>query len=41
MKEGAKWRLYIPPSWLTRTRGRAAFPPHSNAVFDIELLKVL
>lgn len=41
MKEGAKWRLYIPSELAYGARAAGSIPPHSTLVFDIELLKVL
>lgn len=41
MKEGAKWRLYIPSNLAYGARAAGSIPPHSTLVFDIELIKVL
>lgn len=41
MKEGAKWRLYIPSELAYGARAAGSIPPHSTLVFDIELIKVL
>ncbi|MEW9799364.1 FKBP-type peptidyl-prolyl cis-trans isomerase [Alteromonas sp. CYL-A6] len=42
MKEGAKWRLYIPHHLAYGEQGAGgAIPPYSTLVFDIELLDVL
>lgn len=41
MKEGAKWRLYIPSELAYGGRAAGSIPPHSALIFDIELLKVL
>ena len=42
MKEGAKYRFYIPYNLAYGERGAgAAIPPFSALVFDVELLKVL
>ena len=41
MKEGAKWRLYIPADLAYGGRAAGSIPPHSTLIFDIELLKVL
>ncbi len=41
MKEGAKWRLYIPSELAYGGRAAGSIPPHSTLVFDIELLKVM
>ncbi len=42
MKEGAKWKLYVPHHLAYGEQGAgAAIPPYSTLVFDIELLDVL
>ncbi|MBQ4376210.1 MAG: FKBP-type peptidyl-prolyl cis-trans isomerase, partial [Bacteroidales bacterium] len=42
MKEGAKYRFYIPYNLAYGERGAGgAIPPYSALVFDVELLKVL
>ena len=41
MKEGAKWRLYIPSNLAYGERAAGSIPPHSTLIFDIELLEVL
>lgn len=41
MKEGDKWRLYIPYNLAYGERGAGQdIPPYSTLIFDIELLKV-
>lgn len=41
MKEGAKWRLFIPSNLAYGAQGAGgAIGPHSTLVFDVELLKV-
>ena len=42
MKEGAKWRLYIPQNMAYGAHGAGEqIPPYSALVFDVELIKVL
>lgn len=42
MKEGAKWRLFIPYQLAYGEQGAGdAIPPRAALVFDVELLKVL
>ncbi|MCC9607869.1 FKBP-type peptidyl-prolyl cis-trans isomerase [Blastopirellula sp. JC732] len=41
MKQGAKWKLFIPSELAYGERGNPAIPPNSVLVFDIELLEVL
>jgi FKBP-type peptidyl-prolyl cis-trans isomerase FklB len=41
MKEGAKWRLFIPPHLGYAERGAGGvIPPNSGLIFDVELVKV-
>ncbi|MDX5348418.1 MAG: FKBP-type peptidyl-prolyl cis-trans isomerase, partial [Hymenobacteraceae bacterium] len=41
MKEGAKWRLYVPSELAYGAQGAGdAIGPHSTLIFDVELLKV-
>lgn len=42
MKEGSKWRLFIPSDLAYGPQGsQGAIPPHSALVFEVELLNVL
>lgn len=41
MREGDKWRLFIPPELAYSGRAAGSIPPHSTLIFDIELLTVL
>lgn len=42
MKEGAKWRLYIPYDMAYGEHGAGEMiPPYSALIFDVELIKVL
>ena len=42
MKEGAKWRLYIPYQLAYGEHGAGEMiPPYSALIFDVELIKVL
>lgn len=40
MKEGAKWRLFIPPELAYGNRKVGKIPPNSVLIFDVELLSV-
>lgn len=42
MKEGAKWRLFIPQQMAYGAHGAGEnIPPYSALIFDVELIKVL
>lgn len=42
MKEGSKWRLYIPAELGYGAQGAGEMiPPHSTLIFDVELIEVL
>lgn len=41
MKEGAKWKLYVPAELAYGPRGSGAIEPHSTLIFEVELLEVL
>ncbi|MBQ8592900.1 MAG: FKBP-type peptidyl-prolyl cis-trans isomerase [Bacteroidaceae bacterium] len=42
MKEGAKWRLYIPSELGYGAQGAGEMiPPHSTLIFEVELIEVL
>jgi len=40
MKEGAKYKFYLPPELAYGAQERPGIPAHSTLVFEIELLKV-
>jgi FKBP-type peptidyl-prolyl cis-trans isomerase FklB len=40
MKEGSKWRVFIPPDLAYGPRGPASIGPNATLIFEIELLKV-
>lgn len=40
MKEGAKYKFYIPSELAYGPRGAGSIPPNSVLIFDVELLKV-
>jgi len=40
MKEGSKWRIFIPPSLAYGERGMGPVPPNSTLIYDIELISV-
>lgn len=41
MKEGAKWKLYIPPELAYGQRGTPNIGPNSALIFDIELIEIV
>lgn len=41
MKEGAKYRFYIPYYLAYGARGSGPIPPYSTLIFDVELIEVL
>lgn len=40
MKEGAKWRLFIPSDLGYGPQGAGPIPPNSTLIFDVHLIKV-
>ncbi len=41
MKEGSKWRLFIPSEMAYGARGAGnSIPPHATLIFDVELISV-
>jgi FKBP-type peptidyl-prolyl cis-trans isomerase len=40
MKEGSKWRVFIPPDQAYGTHGQGPIGPNSTLIFEIELLEV-
>jgi FKBP-type peptidyl-prolyl cis-trans isomerase FklB len=40
MKQGDKWRLFIPADLAYGPGGSGPIPPHSTLIFDVELLEV-
>ena len=41
MKEGDKWRLFIPSDMAYGARGAGnSIPPHATLIFDVELIEV-
>lgn len=41
MKEGAKYRFYIPYFLAYGSTGSGSIPPYSTLIFDVELIEVL
>ena len=41
MKEGGKWKFYVPSELAYGSMGRPSIPPNSVLIFEVELLKVL
>jgi FKBP-type peptidyl-prolyl cis-trans isomerase FklB len=40
MKEGSKWRVFIPSDLAYGARGPAPIGPNATLIFEIELLQV-
>jgi len=41
MKEGAKWKLFIPPDLAYGIEGRPGIPPNTLLIFEVELLEII
>lgn len=41
MKEGAKWKLFIPPDLAYGIEERPGIPPNTLMIFEVELLEVI
>lgn len=41
MKEGARWKVFIPPALAYGEGGRGEIPPNQLLIFDMELLRIV
>lgn len=41
MKEGEKWRLFVPPELAYGESGREGVPPQSTLIYELELVEVI